>query len=71
MMRPDCRKTSSTSTRSSADSPPACPDAGAGIRFVRDWLGHGNMQNTLIYACLTSRTRNENTRRLLVKMLRV
>lgn len=46
-------------------------DAGADIRFVQDWLGHANIQNTLIYAYLTSRTRNENARRLFLKMPKV
>lgn len=31
-------------------------DAGAQIMFVRDWLGHRNIQNTLIYAQLTAGT---------------
>lgn len=39
-------------------------DARAGIEFVRDWLGHKNIQNTLIYAQLTSRTRDEQARRV-------
>jgi len=32
-------------------------DAGFGIEFVRDHLGHVNIQNTLIYAQLTNRRR--------------
>lgn len=43
-------------------------DAGADIRFVQDWLGHANIQNTLIYAYLTSRTRNEKARTFFQKM---
>ncbi len=46
-------------------------DAGADIRFVQDWLGHANIQNTLIYAYLTSRTRNEKARTFFLKMPRV
>jgi site-specific recombinase XerD len=46
-------------------------DAGADIRFVQDWLGHANIQNTLIYAYLTSRTRNEKARKFFLKMPRV
>jgi site-specific recombinase XerD len=46
-------------------------DAGADIRFVQDWLGHANIQNTLIYAYLTSRTRNEKARKLFSKMPRL
>lgn len=40
-------------------------DAGADIMFVKDWLGHKNIQNTLIYAQLTNRTRDEQARRIL------
>ena len=32
-------------------------DGGLGIEFVQDHLGHINIQNTLIYAKLTSRRR--------------
>lgn len=39
-------------------------DAGADIRFVQDWLGHANIQNTTIYARLTSTTRDEQARKL-------
>jgi site-specific recombinase XerD len=28
-------------------------DAGVDIRFVQDWLGHSNIQNTVIYAYLS------------------
>lgn len=34
-------------------------DAGMGIEFVQDHLGHVNIQNTLIYARLTDRRREE------------
>lgn len=34
-------------------------DAGFGIEFVQDHLGHVNIQNTLIYAKLTDRRREE------------
>jgi len=39
-------------------------DAGEGIEFVRDHLGHRNIQNTMIYAQLTDRRREEVYRRL-------
>jgi len=39
-------------------------DAGEGIEFVRDHLGHKNIQNTMIYAQLTDRRREEVYRRL-------
>jgi len=39
-------------------------DAGEGIEFVRDHLGHRNIQNTMIYAQITDRRREEAYRRL-------
>jgi site-specific recombinase XerD len=39
-------------------------DAGADLAFVRDWLGHVNIQNTLIYARLTTGKRDMEARRL-------
>jgi integrase/recombinase XerD len=39
-------------------------DAGVGIEFVRDHLGHKNIQNTMIYAQLTDRRREEVYRNL-------
>lgn len=39
-------------------------DAGADIMFVKDWLGHKNIQNTIVYSRLTSRTRDEQARRV-------
>lgn len=38
-------------------------DAGADIRFVQDWLGHANIQNTTIYAQLTNPTRDTQARK--------
>jgi len=38
-------------------------DAGADIMFVKDWLGHKNIQNTIVYSQLTSKTRDEQARR--------
>jgi integrase len=38
-------------------------DAGADISFVKDWLGHANIQNTTAYAQMTNPTRDENARR--------
>jgi len=38
-------------------------DAGADIAFVQDWLGHANIQNTTIYARLTSKTRDAQARK--------
>lgn len=39
-------------------------DAGADIMFVKDWLGHKNIQNTIVYSQLTSKTRDEQARRV-------
>jgi len=39
-------------------------DAGADVLFVKDILGHRNIQNTLIYAQYTSRKRDEIHRNL-------
>ncbi len=33
------------------------PDAGADLAFVKDWLGHANIQNTTIYTQLTNTAR--------------
>jgi site-specific recombinase XerD len=37
-------------------------DAGADLAFVKDWLGHANMQNTTIYARLTTATLDAQAR---------
>lgn len=39
-------------------------DAGEGIEFVRDHLGHKNIQNTMIYAQITDSRREETFRRV-------
>lgn len=39
-------------------------DAGADIRFVQDWIGHKNIQNTVIYAHLSHKTLDETARRV-------
>ena len=39
-------------------------DAGADLAFVRDWLGHANIQNTLVYARITTGKRDTEARRL-------
>lgn len=44
-------------------------DAGADLSFVKDWLGHANIQNTTVYARLTSSTRDAQTRRLFASHL--
>jgi len=37
-------------------------DAGAALAFVKDWLGHANIQNTTIYARLTTATLDAQAR---------
>lgn len=43
-------------------------EAGADLRFVQDWLGHANIQSTVVYAALTSRFRHETARRVFLGM---
>lgn len=43
-------------------------DAGADLRFVQDWLGHANIQNTVIYTALVSKTREANARTLFMRL---
>lgn len=38
--------------------------AGADIRFVQDWLGHKNIQSTVIYAQITNPTRDQQATKL-------
>ena len=44
--------------------------AGADIRFVQDWLGHANIQNTMVYTHLVSTTRDAKARALFMKLPR-
>jgi site-specific recombinase XerD len=37
-------------------------EAGADLRFVQDWLGHSNIQNTTLYNHLVSHSRTEKAR---------
>ena len=37
-------------------------DAGADLAFVKDWLGHANIQNTTIYSRLTTATLDAQAR---------
>jgi site-specific recombinase XerD len=39
-------------------------DAGADLAFVKDWLGHANIQNTTIYARLTTATFDSTARKV-------
>jgi site-specific recombinase XerD len=39
-------------------------DAGADLAFVKDWLGHANIQNTTIYAWLTTATLDSTARKV-------
>ena len=43
-------------------------EAGADLRFLQDWLGHSNIQNTVIYTTLVSTTREEKARNFFMKL---
>jgi type 1 fimbriae regulatory protein FimB/type 1 fimbriae regulatory protein FimE len=43
-------------------------EAGADLRFVQDWLGHANIQNTTIYTFLTARTREQSARTIFMQL---
>jgi type 1 fimbriae regulatory protein FimB/type 1 fimbriae regulatory protein FimE len=43
-------------------------DASDDIRFVQDWLGHSNIQNTIIYAQLVSSSRESKARKHFIKL---
>jgi site-specific recombinase XerD len=45
-------------------------DAGADLRFVQDWLGHSNIQNTVIYTYLSSASREQKARAVFLKLSR-
>lgn len=38
-------------------------DAGAEIKFVQDWAGHKHIKNTLVYAQITNRARDEQAQK--------
>jgi len=39
-------------------------DAGGDLRFCQDWLGHKNIQNTVVYAAISNRARDDQARRV-------
>jgi site-specific recombinase XerD len=43
-------------------------DAGADLRFVQDWIGHASIKNTVIYAQLTSRRRDEEAHKVFTSL---
>src|SRR5260370_39478117 len=43
-------------------------EAGDDVRFLQDWLGHTNIQNTVIYTHLVSRSRLEKARKHFSKL---
>jgi integrase/recombinase XerD len=46
-------------------------DADADLRFLQDWLGHANIQNTVIYAALVSHSREKKARQYFRKLPRL
>lgn len=38
-------------------------DAGADIRFVQDWIGHKNIQNTVVYAQISNKAREDGAKK--------
>jgi integrase/recombinase XerD len=45
-------------------------DADADLRFLQDWLGHANIQNTVIYASLVSHSRERKAREYFIRLPR-
>jgi integrase len=41
---------------------------GGAVRFVQDWLGHSNIQNTLVYTFLTARGREGAARKVFLNL---
>jgi site-specific recombinase XerD len=46
-------------------------EKGAELRFLQDWLGHSNIQNTVIYTALVSSSREQKAREYFLKMPRL
>lgn len=46
-------------------------NAGAELRFLQDWLGHSNIQNTVIYTALVSTSREAKARQYFLKLPRL
>jgi site-specific recombinase XerD len=46
-------------------------EKGAELRFLQDWLGHANIQNTVIYTALVSSSREQKAREYFLKMPRL
>lgn len=46
-------------------------EAGAELRFVQDWLGHSNIQNTVIYTAVVGTSREAKAREYFLKLPRL
>jgi site-specific recombinase XerD len=46
-------------------------DADADLRFLQDWLGHANIQNTVLYAALVSHSREKKAQEYFMKLPRL
>ena len=62
--RRDSRRRNGSSTASKHSIATHLLDARGELRFVQDWMGHKNVQNTTKYAQLTNPRRDEEARKL-------
>jgi len=42
--------------------------AGADLRFVQDWLGHADIESTVVYAAIVNPTREKKARTLFMSL---
>jgi site-specific recombinase XerD len=43
-------------------------EAGADLRFVQDWLGHADIESTVVYAVIINSTREKKARTLFMSL---